>query len=81
MCKNLLFPLNVEELWGLSTHTFVVLGFPSSSKIIIFGVLDSIFKSLPLALGDRKKPTPPTVALTLFFVAEYVTSSNRQSGI
>ena len=44
----------------------------SASKIL--EEIVSILIRLELALGDNRKPIPPTVALIEFFVADEVTS-------
>ena len=52
----------------------VALGFPSSSKMMMRGDIDSTFKRLSLAFDDNWKPTPPTDESLEFLVADEVTS-------
>ena len=52
----------------------VVLGFPSNSKIMMRGDIDSTFKILSLAFDESKKPTPPTDEFLEVLVADEVTS-------
>ena len=52
----------------------VVLGLPISSISRILDEIDSTLDRLLLALGESKKPTPPTEALQEFFVEEEVMS-------
>ena len=54
----------------------VVFGLPSNSISRILGEMDSTLDRLLLALGESKKPTPPTDALQEFLVEEEVMSWN-----
>ena len=50
------------------------LGLPFSSITIILEEMDSTPRKLALALGERRKPTPPTDELLEFLVDEVVIS-------
>ena len=52
----------------------VNLGLPASSRTRIRGEMDSTFTIFSVALGDSRKPTPPTEEFKVFLVAEEVIS-------
>ena len=51
---------DVLLLWGLWHDIIVVFGFPSNSAITTCGEITSILDKFSNALGDRRRPTPPT---------------------
>ena len=55
----------------------VALGLPLNVAAIILGCILSILLSAFNALGPISIPTPPTVALTEFFLADTVASVHR----